>query len=500
MMSAVLAEKLEACQNMAGCAIERGFFGCLTSAALRFDANEHVRLAWASLHRDVGRVMMRELYQTWIEVNEDYDVIVAGGGPAGCAAATAAARTGAKTLLVEASGSLGGMGTIGLVPAWCPFSDKEKIIYCGIAQEVFEGLKAFQPHVKAGDWDWVPIDAEALKRVYDRLVTEAGVDALFNTHLCDAARDGRIIKSVLLSNKSGLTIFKAKIYVDCTGDADIEALSGVECYYSDKSGEVQPATLCFILSNVDEYAYRTGPELHSAFKDCPVYGIVASDKYPLVVDGHSCNGLVGPGTVGFNAGHLWDVDARDPLSVSKALIQGRELASQFHEGLKEFHPKAYASSFLASTAQVMGARESRRIIGEYTLTLNDFNRRASFPDEIGRNCYYVDVHATRNESEKIVKGELEDEPGCVRLNPGESHGLPYRSLVPKDLDNVVAAGKIISCDRWMLGSVRVMPASLVTGQAAGTAAALAAAGGLAMRDVPAGVLRGRLRADGAYLP
>jgi hypothetical protein len=427
-----------------------------------------------------------------------YDVIVAGGGPAGCAAAVASARTGAKTLLIEASGSLGGMGTIGLVPAWCPFSDQKKVVYRGIAQEVFENLKAVTPHARPSDYDWVPIGAEALKRVYDRLVEGSGADVLFNTQVCDAVMENSRIGCVIASNKLGLSAYRAKVYVDCTGDADVVAHAGGRCFYSDETGDVQPATHCFTVANVDEYAYRTGPEIHMSFKDCPAYGIARSGKYPLVTDGHSCNNLVGPSTVGFNAGHLWNVDPRDPVSLSKAMVKGRELAHQFHEGLKEFHPSAYAASFLVSTAQAMGIRESRRIEGEYTLTIEDYMNRASFPDEIGRNCYFVDVHITEAESKLVAEGKLDEEAGFAKYAPGESHGLPYRCLVPKGLDNVVAAGKIISCDRRVLGSVRVMPPSLVTGQAAGTAAALSVLSGTAMKDVPVDELRKKLKEDGAY--
>ncbi|MCL2879060.1 MAG: FAD-dependent oxidoreductase, partial [Treponema sp.] len=130
-------------------------------------------------------------YKTEIPLESGYDVIVAGGGPAGCAAALAAARHGKKVLLLEYSSSLGGMGTGGLVPAWCPFSDMEKVIYRGIGLEIFDKLKAEMPHLKKTDVDWVPIDAEALKRILDRLLTEAKVDVIFNAMVVDAGVETR---------------------------------------------------------------------------------------------------------------------------------------------------------------------------------------------------------------------------------------------------------------------------------------------------------------------
>ena len=123
--------------------------------------------------------------QRSIPIDDSWDVIVAGGGPAGCTAAAAAAREGARTLLIEATGCLGGMGTSGLVSAWCPFSDQEKIIYRGMAQKVFEACKAGMPHINPDALDWVAIDHERLKRIYDNLVVESGAEVLFNTFLAD---------------------------------------------------------------------------------------------------------------------------------------------------------------------------------------------------------------------------------------------------------------------------------------------------------------------------
>lgn len=428
-------------------------------------------------------------------------MIVAGGGPSGCSAAIAAAREGAKTLLIEATGALGGSGTTGLVPAWCPFSDKEKIIYRGLAEKVFSRAKAGMPHVKKGDLDWVPIDAERLKRVYDDLVSEAGVSVLFQTFVAtvEKNRDDEVSALVVI-NKAGMSALKAKVYVDCTGDADVAAGAGAQFCKGDDQGQLQPGTHCFVLSNVDEYAHRYGQDLGWWNKNSPIYPIVASGKYPEIPDHHVCHNIVGPGAVGFNAGHIWDVDNTDPVKMSKALMKGRKMAQAYRDALAEFAPEAFANAFLISTAPVVGVRETRRIVGDYSLTVEDYIDRRSFTDEICRNSYFIDLHMTRTEAE-INKDEL---LVAIRFNhyeKGESHGVPYRCLTPRGLKNVLVAGRSISCDRSIQGSVRVMPVCLATGEAAGIAAAMAAR--LPDRDVHAvdtKKLRQRLIEEGAYLP
>jgi len=439
---------------------------------------------------------MYTLKQRSIPLDEAWDVIVVGGGPAGCTAATSAAREGAKTLLVEATGCLGGMGTSGLVPAWCPFSDKEKIIYRGLAEKVFNSVKRGMDHINENDLDWVPIDPELLKRVYDDMVNEAGAAVLFNTVLSavDMGENGKV-EAVIMSNKAGLTAYKAKVYVDCTGDADLAVWAGCEYVKGDGQGELQPASHCFILSNVDDYAYKYGPVLHAKNLNSPIFDIVSSGKYPLIPDVHLCNNSIGPGTVGFNAGHLWDVDNTDPFSVSKALMQGRKIADAIRNALAEYHPKAFANSFLVSTAPLMGIRETRRIVGDYSLTIDDYINRRSFDDEIGRNSYFIDVHHTENDIEEANTRKPENHFG---YNKGESHGVPYRCLVPKGIKNVLVAGRAISCDRTVQGSVRIMPACLVMGEAAGMAAAHAVK--LAEPDVhkvDTDYLRKRLKEEGA---
>jgi len=442
------------------------------------------------------------LRQREIPCDDSWDVIVIGGGPAGCTAATASAREGARTLLVEATGCLGGMGTSGLVPAWCPFSDHEKIIYRGLAQRVFEEAKKGVPHFKPEHLDWVAINPEQLKRIYDDMVTEAGVTVLFCTMLSsvEMEEDGQV-SAILLTNKAGLTAYKAKVYVDCTGDADLVAWAGGDFKKGDDAdGSVQDSTHCFILSNVDDYAYQYGTSIYSADDlNAPGQQIYHDDKYPDVVDLHMCQILIGPSTVGFNAGHLLDVDNTDPMNLSRAMMKGRKIALQIRNGLAEYFPKAFANSFLVTTGSLMGIRETRRIVGDYCLTIKDYVARQSFPDEICRNSYYIDCHVRIGDESKLG-GDLAGAVNVESYGPGESHGIPYRCLVPKNLQNVLVAGRSISCDRPVQGSVRVMPVCLATGEAAGLAAALAAKSDANTHNVDTNILRMRLKEEGVYLP
>lgn len=435
-----------------------------------------------------------------IPLDASWDVIVVGGGPAGCTSAIAAAREGAKTMLIEATGCLGGMGTSALVPAWCPFSDKEKIIYKGLAEKIFESSKKNLAHVKPDAMDWVPIEPEELKRIYDDMVTESGAVVLFNTMLSSVETDGNgNVEAILVSNKAGMTAYKAKVYIDCTGDADLSAWAGAEFQKGDSRGDLQPATHCFVLTNVDEHAYLNGPVLHPNNPNSPAYEIVKSGKYPEIPDVHLCNNLVGPKTVGFNAGHLWDVDNTNPESVTKALIKGRKLAAAFKEALAEYHPKAFANAYLVNTGSLIGIRETRRIMGDYVLTVEDYVEKRSFNDEICRNSYYLDIHVAKEEVEDFKERKMDGEERDKRYKKGESHGIPYRCLTPKGLHNVIVAGRSISCDRPIQGSVRVMPVCLAMGEAAGLAGALAAKmENVDVHGVDIKLLRKRLKEEGAY--
>ncbi len=436
-----------------------------------------------------------------MEINfyDEYDVIVAGGGPSGCAAAISAARKGAKTLIIESSGCLGGMGTMGLVPAWCPFDDKEKIIYKGIAEEIFrESLKGV-PHVPEGKYDWVPINPEHLKIVYDKKVTESGAQILFNSMICSLQAENGQVETVIVSNKSGLTAYKAKVYIDCTGDADIAFWAGAEVMPIEDEGGYQPASHCFEVSNVNMKAYHEGEILHPSNLNSVIYKILKSGKYDIP-DSHLCNNEVYYGTVGFNAGHLWGVDNTNPENVSKALIKGRKLAHEIHRALVDYRPETFKGSTVSLTAPFLGVRETRRILGDYVLVTEDYLNRETFPDEICRNCYYLDVHHSKDEAKLINAGKIDLSKRTHRYSQGESHGVPYRCLTPKGLKNVLVAGRSISTDRAVQGSTRVMPVCLCTGEAAGKAAALACnMTEIDVHKVDISVLRQQIIEDGGYI-
>lgn len=351
------------------------------------------------------------LKNTKIAVDDRWDVIVVGGGPGGCAAAISAAREGAKTLLIEAMGQLGGMGTAGMVPAWCPFSDGEKIIYRGLAEKIFEASRKGVPHERKQKMNWVSINPEYLMTVYDQMVTESGARVLFFSRVAavEKAAD-ETVDAIIVANKSGLVAFKAKVFIDATGDGDLAAWAGASFKRGDDSGVVQSSSLCFSFANVDSYNYNlTGPSLHTSNKNSPVYKAIESGKYPLI-DKHFNSNFIGPDVVQFNAGHLDNVDSTDPWATTQAMMAGRQIAGQYLEAMKDVQPKTFGSAFLVKTASLLGVRDSRRIEGDYTFTVEDWKERRTFEDEIGRNCYYIDVHKPGHKETRYKKRRISWNP------------------------------------------------------------------------------------------
>jgi ribulose 1,5-bisphosphate synthetase/thiazole synthase len=420
-----------------------------------------------------------------ISVDDQWDVIVVGGGPGGCTAAISAAREGAKVLLIEAMGQLGGMGTSGILNAWCPFSDGEKIIYKGLAEKIFNESKKGVPHEPASKLDWVSINPEHLMGVYDRMVSESGASVLFFSRLAAVEMSADdTIEALIVANKSGLTAFKAKVYIDATGDGDLSAWAGAKFKRGDENGVVQSSSLCFSIANIDLYTYKNGPSIQSTRQKGTLHDIVESGKYPLI-DGFFNDKLIAPNMLGLNAGHMVNVDATDPWALSQAMITGRQIAAQYMTALRDFNPDIFAAAFLAKTGTILGVRDSRRIEGDYIFTVDDWMQRRTFEDEIGRNSYYLDVHKAGHKS--------------IRYGKGESHGIPYRCLTPRGLRNLLTAGRCISTDEEAFGSLRVMPPCLITGEAAGMAAVHAIRQSKNnVHEIDVQFLRKRLKEEGQF--
>jgi hypothetical protein len=450
-----------------------------------------------------------QLTQRSIPLDDSYDVIVVGGGPAGCTAATASAREGARTLLIEAEGALGGMGTLGLVPWFCGYNDGERNIHQGLAERVRLGLSDGIPHLgeemKDNQLATPAIDPEVLKRIYDDMVTESGAHVLFHTRLssveCDD--DGQA-ETLIISNKAGISALRANVYVDTTGDGDLAAWAGATVEKGDDKGDMQPATHCFVIANIDEEALARGPRVHFYDPESPIHDAIASEKYPDIIEPHSCTMKSGPGILGFNTGHVFGVDNTDPRSVSDALFHGRKMARQYRDALTELHP-AFRNSFLATTGSLLGVRETRRVVGDYYLTLDDYMERRSFDDEICRSSYNIDVHSSKERTLEITKKSIDEikkanEKQIKSYERGDSFGVPYRCLTPKGLTNTLVAGRCISSDRQLNGSVRIMACCLSTGEAAGTAAAMAVSGNGDVHAVNTDALRDTLKRHGQYLP
>lgn len=432
-----------------------------------------------------------------IPLNEEYDVIVCGGGPAGCAAAISAAREGARTLLLETTAALGGMGTNGLVNMFNNLTDGIRNVYGGLAEKILNRLKANMAHVKDDEWKVIPVDHERLKLIYDQEVAASGADVLFQSFVCKVEmKDDRNIDAILVSNKAGLTAYRAKVYIDCTGDADLYAWTGKEFGFGDETGDFMPASMCFVLTNVDEYEFPYMEKKYGGKHRDTIHKILEDGKYDIP-DDHYVARKIGPRTYAFNAGHVFDVDATDPYSMSKALMEGRRLARELHDAFREYSP-ALSCSFLAQTSPVLGLRESRRIIGDYSFEAEDYLERRSFPDEIFRGRYNVDVHGRPGENKQDSTDTV---TGFGKCGHGESYGVPYRCYCPRDLDNLLVAGRTASSERTVNGTLRVMSACLCCGEAVGMAAKFASEmDQVNIHNVDTQRLRKRLIEEGAYLP
>lgn len=415
---------------------------------------------------------------------KNYDIAVIGGGFSGCAAALAAARNGASVILIERINALGGAPATMFVN---PFMRNATIIgedtestqlSQGIFKELVGELRA------RGAMFGNSFNPEYLKLILNRKMREAGVDLLFNSYFVSASRTGGSITEITVANKSGLVRVGAKIFIDCTGDADVAFSAGFPTRHGRPGdGLCQPMTLCFLIGNVDTATFDS--ELPNVVKLWLEEKKSGNIKNPM--DGimlfHTCF----PDIIQLNATRIVKRDPVDCFDITEADIEAREQMFELLEFLRKRLPSCAKADILASAVQT-GVRESRMIDGEYTITSEELVACARFPDAIAAGNYDIDIHNPEGSG-----------TSHYFFPKGEYYTIPYRALIPKGAKNLLVAGRCISATHEAQASVRIMPIVCTLGEAAGTAAALAAASGLPVAEINTEQLRETLRAQGAFL-
>jgi hypothetical protein len=447
-----------------------------------------------------------------IPVEDNYDLVVAGGGPAGTAAAVCAARLGAKVLLIEATGCLGGMGTSGLVNCFDPMADGEKPLVGGFMRELVEKMYVrgyLQPGIDPNNWRkyyhvWTMFKLEGLKVMLDEYTTEAGVEVRLFTRIIDADADPKtgVVRGVIIQNVEGYAYIRAKTFIDATGDAILADLCGAEYREAGRdTPNIMPATLDALYANIDwENAnqfqrYERVPLLEKAYEE----GMFTQ------LDRHLPGMAKVGNTIGcLNGGHVYNLNSLRVKDLTSGMMFGRKIAQENAEFYRKYMP-GFENAEIVTTATLMGVRESRRIVGEYELNFDDYMARRQFPDQIGVFNKFVDIHCYDNslaewERMKRTAFGTETGPGTDRLGVGECFGIPYSILVPKGWQNFWVAGRCNSSDRKVHGSIRVMPSSAMMGEAAGTAAVQSIKTGQPACELDMEQLVITLREKGAYLP
>ncbi len=444
-------------------------------------------------------------YEAELPVAGEFDVVVCGGGPAGFAAGISAARLGAKTILLEASGALGGMATQGLVTSYDGMADGQKPLVGGIMQEILERL------FKRGDaTDWTNPDTwrkrylsptkikpEETKRFFDEMADEAGLELRFFSRAVDVvlADDGKTAQGVVLCDVSGLSILRCKALVDASGDAAIAVKAGVECVQALRdTPDVMPGTLCFTLVNVDDERKEQTPKVREHFAQALANGKMRN------ADPHFVPSRVAPGVYTFNSGHIFKFDSCDPKQLTRAMIEGRSIVAERVAFLREY-VAGYEKCELVATAPLCGIRENRRIISEYILTKDEYLAQRHFPDQIGIFNKEPDCHPYDPDPEILAESRRSRKAREGWLPPGASYGLPYGIIVPRGgWRNLWVPGRTAGTDRFVHSSSRVMPACAMMGEAAGCAAVQHIETGQPACELDTEMLVTTLRRQGAILP
>jgi hypothetical protein len=425
----------------------------------------------------------------------EFDVVVVGGGPAGIMAATAAARAGRSTILLERYGFLGGAGTMGGLSTFCGLHatvhGEHKQVVHGLADELLDRLTKLDglnhPHLTINDGILAQaFDISAYKLAADELVAGSGARLLFHAVAVGVVMaDDSTVEAVLIESKSGRAAVRGRVFVDASGDADLAAWAGVPF---EKAPRLLYPSLMFRINGVDVAAagdapWRTVERLMNEAEAAGTHRfprkkpIVRPQRNPLEWRANLTQLANEDGTA---------IDGTDVDQLTRGELQGRRQVFETFEFIKHRTP-GFGDSYIVDIAPQIGIRETRRVRGAYQLTEDDILDCAQFPDTIGLNGWPVEAH---------VAGTVEFR---WHRDPLGVNQLPYRMLVSEQVDNLFVAGRCASMTQGGQSSARVTGPCFAMGEAVGTAADMAIADGLAVRDVPVDELQRRLRQGGAQL-
>ena len=429
-------------------------------------------------------------------VHAEYEVVVLGGGPAGIAAATAAARSGRSTVLLERYGFLGGAGTAAGLSNFCGLHanvrGKHRQVVRGIASEIQDRLRALsglnEPHTIFGDRIQAQAyDISAYKIAADELLASAGVKILFHALGAGVAmQSARRIDALLFESKSGRRAIRGRWFIDASGDADLATWAGVRCDVGDGKGNMLYPSTMFRINGVDpdqaanawESITRRMDEAERAGRRFPRKGVILRpQKNPIEWRANVTQVRNPDGTA---------VSGIDLEQLSYGEVEGRRQCKEMFEFIRS--APGFERSYIVEIAPQLGIRETRRIEGEYTLTEADILGCADFGDTIGVQGWPVEQHA---------EGKVDwrfHQPGSRGYNQ-----LPYRMIVPRGLDNLLVAGRCASMTHDGQSAARVSGPCFVMGQAAGVAASLALAAECTANAVDVRALQEKLAADGVNL-
>ena len=451
-----------------------------------------------------------------------YEVIVVGAGSAGVAVALAAARNGAKTLLLESGPMVGGELISGL-PIDGALNARGEWIVGGVMRELLDAADGLGGYVgPVFDWrlNWgVCFDPEILKVVIIEELAKRGVTTLLYTLAQDVVmRDGKV-EGILAANKNGRLLLSADVFIDCSGDGDLSIAAGAEYHHGGSGGEMQPVSLVFRLGDVDYDEYlsfmRDNPQ-QFMLNENPIIEKSRAESAAAVADGglpfsvldargELLNAAMEQGRmfqttavymwptslqrreVGLNTTRLAKIDATDMDALSASLATLTTQVRQCTEFLRNDVP-GFGGSHISGVAPRVGIRETRRIVGDYELSTDDVLEGRKSEHGIAKGAHHVDLHGSGRDQERIP------------VKDGRSYDIPYECLLPKGLSNVLVAGRCFSSTREANGSARVMGPCMAMGQAAGTAAALMSANAWSdSRQVPVERLRETIRSQGGVV-